>query len=65
LRSLPAGDYATAAGMVLDLFGRIPAPGERAEWGGWNFEVSEKDGMRIARLRARRLAQPSAPEATS
>jgi CBS domain containing-hemolysin-like protein len=65
LRSLPEGDYATAAGMVLDLFGRIPAPGESAEWGGWNFEVAEKDGLRIARLRARRLARPPASEATS
>jgi len=54
LAALPAGDYHTAAGMLLALFGRVPARGDRAEWGGWKFEVTRMDGLRISRVLARR-----------
>jgi putative hemolysin len=36
---LPAGDYATIAGLVLECLGRIPDIGDRCEVGGWSIEV--------------------------
>jgi CBS domain containing-hemolysin-like protein len=60
LSELPEGEFDTVAGLVLALFGRIPAVGERVEWGDWSFEVREMDGWRIARLLARRRSKPEA-----
>ena len=54
---LPEGEYHTAAGMVLALLGRVPARGDRAEWGGWSFEVTRMDGLRISRLTVRPTAK--------
>jgi len=54
LPNLPEGDFNTAAGLLLALLGHFPAPGERAEWGGWTFEVAKLEGRRIARVIARR-----------
>ena len=53
--SLPEGDYATAAGLVLALSGSMPRRGDAVEWQGWRFEVAALDGMRIERLLAKRL----------
>ena len=53
LGALPPGEFDTAAGMLLALFGRIPAAGERVAWDGWEFEVLEIEGRRLARLAAR------------
>jgi CBS domain containing-hemolysin-like protein len=58
LAELPAGDYHTAAGLVLALLGRVPSRGDAVEWGGWRFEVARMDGLRISRLTARRTMQP-------
>ena len=55
IAELPEGDYHTAAGMALALLGRVPSRGDRAEWGGWRFEVARMDGLRISRLHARRI----------
>jgi CBS domain containing-hemolysin-like protein len=54
LTELPAGEYHTAAGMLLALLGRVPARGDRTKWGGWSFEVARMDGLRISRLVAQR-----------
>jgi CBS domain containing-hemolysin-like protein len=54
LPNLPEGDFNTAAGFLLALLGHFPAPGERADWGGWTFEVAKVEGRRIARVIARR-----------
>lgn len=56
LGSLPEGEFNTAAGFALTLFGRIPGKGERTEWAGWTFEVTAVEGNRISRLIARRTA---------
>jgi putative hemolysin len=56
IAELPEGDYHTAAGMVLALLGRVPSRGDRADWGGWSFEVTRMDGLRISRLTARPIA---------
>jgi CBS domain containing-hemolysin-like protein len=61
LGELPPGEFDTAAGMVLALFGRIPAAGERAAWDGWEFEVLEIEGRRVARLAARRQVRGQSP----
>ena len=51
---LSAGDFNTLAGFVLRVFGRIPAVGERIDWRGWSFEVSDMHGWRINKALVRR-----------
>lgn len=51
---LPPGEFDTAAGMVLALLGRLPAPGEHLTWDGWELEVLEVSDRRVARLLARK-----------
>jgi putative hemolysin len=46
---LPAGGYATVAGLVLDRLGRVPeAPGAAVAIDGWRLEVTEVVGHAIA-----------------
>jgi CBS domain containing-hemolysin-like protein len=56
LDELPAGEYATAAGLALALLGSVAKRGDAVEWRGWRFEVAAMDAMRIRRLVARRIA---------
>ncbi|TAM95384.1 MAG: HlyC/CorC family transporter [Rhodanobacteraceae bacterium] len=44
------GDYNTLAGMLIELFGRIPATGESIGWHGLKFEVVDRDGARIDKV---------------
>lgn len=48
--TLPEGEYATVAGLVLQLLGRIPQEGEVFVRGGCRFEVADMDGLRIDKL---------------
>ncbi len=48
---VPLGEYETIAGFVLDRLGRIPEPGDGVVHAGWEIEVVEMDGLRIASLR--------------
>jgi putative hemolysin len=43
-------DYATAAGLVLAVFKRLPQEGESIVEQGWRFEVIDLDGRRIDKL---------------
>ncbi|HZZ20514.1 MAG TPA: hemolysin family protein [Opitutaceae bacterium] len=43
-------EYRTAGGFVVTQFGRIPAVGDRFDWAGWRFEVSEMDKRRVDKL---------------
>ncbi|KIN73503.1 hemolysin family protein [Sulfitobacter guttiformis] len=43
-------DYDTAAGFVLELFGRLPQEGETIEVDNWRIEVVDLDGRRIDKL---------------
>lgn len=43
-------DYATAAGLVLAVFKRLPDEGESVVYQGWRFEVVDLDGRRIDKL---------------
>jgi CBS domain containing-hemolysin-like protein len=44
---IPAGDYDTIAGFLLDVFGKIPAEGERVEAAGCMFTIEKVLGRRI------------------
>ena len=35
-------EFRTAGGFVVTQFGRIPAVGDKFDWGGWRFEVAER-----------------------
>ncbi|ALO07030.1 Hemolysin [Streptomyces venezuelae] len=48
---VPDGPYETVAGLVADLLGRIPAPGDRAELPGWRLSVRQVDRYRAGRVR--------------
>jgi CBS domain containing-hemolysin-like protein len=53
---VPDGPYETVAGLVADLLGRIPAPGDRAELPGWRLSVRQVDRYRAERVRLVRIA---------
>ncbi|QKW05450.1 HlyC/CorC family transporter [Streptomyces sp. NA04227] len=48
---VPEGPYETVAGLVADLLGRIPAPGDRAELPGWRLVVRQVGHYRAERVR--------------
>jgi len=52
--TLPAGEYTTIAGLLLDLAGKIPDTGERVELDGYIAEVVRMDRNRIDRIRLSR-----------
>jgi CBS domain containing-hemolysin-like protein len=58
---VPEGPYETVAGLVADLLGRIPAPGDKAELPGWRLSVRQVGHYRAERVRLVRTAL--APEA--
>ena len=53
------GRYATLAGMMMFLIGRLPQEGDVTVWEGWQFEVIDMDGRRIDKILVTR--DPSAP----
>jgi len=50
--------YHTLGGLMMLLLGKIPTPGDRAEWEGWRLEVVDMDGRRIDKVMA---IPPSTP----
>ncbi|WP_327674963.1 hemolysin family protein [Kitasatospora sp. NBC_00458] len=50
----PDGPYETLAGLVTDLLGKLPVPGEQAELPGWRFTVEAVDRHRTSRVRVER-----------
>ncbi len=48
-------DYSTAAGLVLDLAGRLLQVGDHVNWQGWRIEVVDLDARRIDKLLVSRL----------
>ncbi|MEU4133321.1 hemolysin family protein [Streptomyces wuyuanensis] len=57
---VPDGPYETVAGLVADVLGRIPAPGDRAELPGWRLSVRQVDRYRAERVRLVRTADAQA-----
>lgn len=47
---LPKGEFATVAGLVIDLLGRIPETGATTRYRGWGIEVVDMDGMRVDKV---------------
>ncbi|MEU8591398.1 hemolysin family protein [Streptomyces sp. NPDC048664] len=58
---VPEGPYETVAGLVADLLGRIPAPGDRAELPGWRLTVRQVGHYRAERVRLVKLADVAEP----
>jgi putative hemolysin len=52
VHGMPEGPYATVAGLVLDVLGRVPeAPGDRVTVGGRTIDVVAVDGRAITEVR--------------
>jgi putative hemolysin len=47
---LPAGEYETLAGFILDQLGRLPATGVTISYNGLRLTVVEMQGPRIKRV---------------
>jgi len=47
---LPAGDYQTVAGFILDRLGHLPHEGEAVEYQGLRLTVKHMDGLRIEQV---------------
>lgn len=58
---LPEGDFDTAAGLFLDLLGRVPQPGEEVSLGGWNLIATHVVRRRITRLVAHPRDESGSP----
>jgi putative hemolysin len=59
LRDRPDGDYATLAGLVIAVLGRIPTgPGDVVRLDGWVLEVTRIAGHAITELRLRPAQRP-------
>jgi putative hemolysin len=56
--SLPEGDYATVAGLILERLGRIPVAGDTVQVDRWRLEVLAMDRNAIGRVRLTPLATP-------
>jgi CBS domain containing-hemolysin-like protein len=52
-KEVEADDFKTVAGLVINELGHVPAPGERLEFRGLEFEVMEADNRRVSRVRIR------------
>ncbi len=52
---LPDEDWDTVAGLVLDIFGKIPEAGEEATFQGLRFRAEELQGRRVATVLITRL----------
>jgi CBS domain containing-hemolysin-like protein len=48
---LPQGPWDTVGGLMLDLVGRVPDPGDSVEVDGFRFTALEVRGRRIGRVR--------------
>jgi putative hemolysin len=56
--SLPSGDYATVAGLVLDRLGRVPAVGEQLTAHGCRMTIMEATERSIERIRIEQIRSP-------
>lgn len=57
--------YTTAAGMVIFLLEKLPRPGDRVSWGGWEFTVRQMDGRRLDRILITKLPEDKKEEEES
>ena len=50
-------DYHTVAGLIMEELQTLPEVGEYADFHGWRFEVLEKAGQRIERVKISKLGE--------
>ena len=50
-------DYHTVAGLIMEELQSIPEVGEYIDFHGWRFEVVEKEGQRIERVKISKLPE--------
>ena len=50
-------DFHTVAGLIMEELQSIPDVGDFADFHGWRFQVVEKDGQRIERVKITRLPE--------
>lgn len=48
-------DYTSLAGLLLERLGAVPKVGQSLEYHGFHFKVLEMDGLRIAKVRVKKL----------
>ncbi|GAA2229660.1 MULTISPECIES: hemolysin family protein [Kitasatospora] len=58
----PDGPYETLGGLLADLLGKLPDPGERASLPGWRFTVLEVERHRTSRVLIERRLDDEAEE---
>lgn len=58
---LPEGDYSTIAGFLIEQLQRVPKVGDRVRFGRLRFVVTEMDGNKVVKVRARRRTRVSEP----
>ena len=51
-------DYHTVAGLIMEERQAMPDVGDHIDFYGWRFEVTEKEGQRIERVRISRAPEP-------
>ena len=56
---LPDEEWDTLAGLLLDLFGRIPKDGDRIDYQGLSFTAEEVQGRRISKVLISRAPEPA------
>ena len=54
----PEGDFETVAGLVLEMLGHIPRPGEHVEYDGLTLEVMSVDNLKIDTIKITRSPSP-------
>ena len=59
---LPDEEWDTVGGLVLELFGKIPDPGEETEFQGLRFKAEEVQGRRVATVLITREPESADPE---
>jgi CBS domain containing-hemolysin-like protein len=59
---LPDEEWDTVAGLVLELFGKIPDPGEETDYQGLRFKAEEVQGRRVATVLITREPESADPE---
>jgi CBS domain containing-hemolysin-like protein len=62
---LPDEEWDTVAGLLLELFGRIPKDGDEVEYQGLSFTAEEVQGRRIAKVLIARAPAPADGEVVS
>jgi putative hemolysin len=53
--------FQTLGGFVVTQFGRIPAAGDKFDWGGWRFEVMDMDRRRVDKVLVTQIAATMKP----